>query len=242
MMLSLPPRAASPPSLLVSVRDPDEAEMVAAAGPCLVDAKDPAHGALGALPLATIRAIQAAVATRAATSAVAGEPADWDDLAQRITAIAMAGVDMIKVAWPRAGTAPPPQLPEILGAVRCPVVAVFFAEMRPGEDQAALAARSGFSGAMIDTSRKDGRRLVDHLPVAALTAFVRTCNALGLLSGLAGSLRLADITELAPLRPSYLGFRGGLCRNGGRENALDPARIAEALSRLDAVRHHETAA
>ncbi|RZK86999.1 MAG: hypothetical protein EOO66_20930, partial [Methylobacterium sp.] len=44
------------PRLLVSVRDADEAVMATRAGADLVDAKDPVRGALGALPVETIRA------------------------------------------------------------------------------------------------------------------------------------------------------------------------------------------
>ncbi|TXN31756.1 (5-formylfuran-3-yl)methyl phosphate synthase, partial [Methylobacterium sp. WL19] len=69
------------PRLLVSVRDAAEAAMATAAGADLIDAKDPDHGALGALPTGTVRAIVAAVAGRAVSSAVAGEPMDAASMA-----------------------------------------------------------------------------------------------------------------------------------------------------------------
>ena len=50
----------------MSVRDADEADLAARAGADLVDAKDPARGALGALPAATVRAIVAQVGGRTA--------------------------------------------------------------------------------------------------------------------------------------------------------------------------------
>ena len=47
--------------LLVSVRSPDEALLAARHGADLIDLKEPGAGALGGLPLATIRAIVAAL-------------------------------------------------------------------------------------------------------------------------------------------------------------------------------------
>ncbi|VUD74400.1 hypothetical protein MET9862_05029 [Methylobacterium symbioticum] len=98
----------------------------------------------------------------------------------------------------------------------------------------ALAA-AGLAGAMIDTASKDGRRLTDRLGPADLTAFTEACRAHGLLSGLAGSLRVSDIPSLAPHRPSYLGFRGGLCRARDRRLGLDPEALAEAVRTLRAL-------
>src|SRR5215212_6596608 len=116
----------STPNLLVSVRDASEAELAAAVGHCLIDAKDPGRGALGALPLETVQAIAATVHGRCPTSAVAGEPDTWDDLQESILGMVGSGVDMVKIAWPRqcglalhtAATARVRQFP-------CPVVALF---------------------------------------------------------------------------------------------------------------------
>ena len=47
--------------LLVSVRSVEEALLVAGAGADFIDLKEPSAGALGGLPLATIRAIVAAL-------------------------------------------------------------------------------------------------------------------------------------------------------------------------------------
>ena len=83
--MTLPQTASAPLRLLVSVRDPGEAECACAAGLDLVDAKDPERGALGALPPAVVGAIRARVAGRAVTSAVAGEP-EAADLAAAVRA------------------------------------------------------------------------------------------------------------------------------------------------------------
>ncbi|MDR7037284.1 uncharacterized protein (UPF0264 family) [Methylobacterium sp. BE186] len=236
---SLPSPAA--PRLLVSVRDADEAGLAAGAGADLVDAKDPDRGALGALPEARVAAILAAVKGRAATSAVAGEPAGAADLARCVSALSGTGADFLKVAVPPDLRRSPAALAAVAGAAPGRLIAVLFAEdgVAPG-DPAAFAA-AGFVGAMIDTASKDGRRLTDILAPATLSAFCAGCRAQGLLAGLAGSLRVEDIAGLAVHRPDYLGFRGGLCRGGDRRGALDAARIGDAVAALRALGRRDAA-
>ena len=215
--------------LLVSVRDAAEAALARDAGADLIDAKDPDRGALGALPPDTVRAIAAASGDRL-TSAVAGEPQDGREASACLAALAGTGVRYLKIAW-----APGRDATGLVLPVGLPVIAVLFAEDGPsGADMPALAA-AGFSGAMIDTRGKDGRRLTDHLALPLLAGFAAACRTHGLLSGLAGSLALDDIPVLAALGPGYLGFRGGLCAQGDRKGHLDPARIADAVRRLAAV-------
>ena len=85
---------------------------------------------------------------------------------------------------------------------------------------------------MIDTAAKDGRRLGDLLSAPRLSAFTADARLHGLLSGLAGSLTIADIAVLAVHRPDYLGFRGGLCFGSDRTRGLDAERVALAVQTL----------
>lgn len=219
------------PRLLVSVRDADEAALAAQAGADLVDAKDPARGALGALDTDRVRAIVARVEGRALTSAVAGEP-EAVGLAPCIAAMSATGVAFVKVAvraeWSEA------DLARAAAAAPGRLIAVLFAEGGAATDLVPRLGSAGFLGAMIDTAGKDGRRLTDHLPFPALAAFVHACRSHGLVSGLAGSLALPDIDRLAPLGAQYLGFRGGLCAGGDRRRGLDRGRVAEAVRALRA--------
>ncbi|KTS38609.1 hypothetical protein NS228_07625 [Methylobacterium indicum] len=226
----MPDSSSSRVRLLVSVRDAAEAALARDGGADLIDGKDPERGALGALPAETVRAIVAVSGDRL-TSAVAGEPRDAAEASGCLAALAGTGVGYLKIAW-----APGRDATGLLLPAGRPVIAVLFAEDGPdGADVPGLAA-AGFSGAMIDTRGKDGRRLTDHLDLPRLAGFTAACRAHGLLSGLAGSLRLDDIPDLATLRPGYLGFRGGLCAAADRTGRLDPARIAEAVRRLAAPR------
>jgi uncharacterized protein (UPF0264 family) len=229
----------SPPvRLLVSVRDAAEARVALRAGADLIDAKDPERGALGALPPATVRAIVAAIDGRAITSAVAGD-GTGTGLASAVAAMAVAGPRWIKIA---VGPASDAALTEAAAAAPGRLIGVVFAEDSfDGADLPARLAAAGFSGAMIDTRGKSGTGLRDILPTATLSAFVAACRGSGLMSGLAGSLRLADIPALAALGPDYLGFRGGLCRGGDRRQDLEEARIAEAVAALRMPRRADAA-
>jgi len=87
---------------------------------------------------------------------------------------------------------------------------------------------------MLDTADKTGGGLLAHQPVVRLAQFVAQAKKPGLLSGLAGSLKLADIPVLAPVGADYLGFRGALCRHHARTWALEPgalAALSEAMGR-----------
>ena len=217
-----------PPRLLVSVRDADEAVLACEAGADLVDAKDPERGALGALPAAQVRLMCERIGGRCATSAVAGEPEGDEALVAQVAAMAGTGVDWVKVALRRDHGA----LARAASAAPGRLIAVFFAEDGVRDDALPRLRAAGFIGAMIDTRGKDGRGLTDHLALPALSRFVAGCRRQGLLSGLAGSLRVGDIPALAALDPDYLGFRGGLCREGDRRQALDGQRVAEATRTL----------
>ncbi|TXN42957.1 (5-formylfuran-3-yl)methyl phosphate synthase [Methylobacterium sp. WL7] len=214
------------PRLLVSVRDPAEAEAAQLAGADLIDAKDPERGALGALEPALVDAIVARVAGAAVTSAVA------DPTPESVTAMAATGIDWVKTGLAPAQSRDPRALAALAEGAPGRLIAVLFAEDGPAADLVPALAQAGFAGAMIDTSGKAGVRLTDLAEPQALAAFTAACRSHGLMSGLAGSLRVTDIPALSVHRPDYFGFRGGLCRDLDRRNGIDPLRVAEAVRAL----------
>lgn len=216
--------------MLASVRDLDEARIVLDAGVDLIDLKQPADGALGALPPALIRDVVAFVAGRTLTSATAGniEP-DAQAVQAAMAGIAATGVDYVKAGlfparWQQgdrdyaAARACLGGLAPLAGARR---IAVMFADLAPPLDLVDAVADAGFDGAMVDTALKTGHSLPDVAATEWLAAFVERARARGLLCGLAGSLRRAHIPAMAQLAPDYLGFRGALCAGQARAQALD---------------------
>lgn len=221
---------------LASITDVAEARQVLTAGAAIVDAKNPHAGALGALPHDTVRAIVAVVGGRVPVSATIGDFPDMNPaaVAAAVAAMAATGVDFVKI-----GLLPSPTLADCLDALvplarRHRLVAVLFADREPDFKLIERLAERDFTGVMLDTADKAGGGLLAYQPVARLAQFVAQAKGAGLLSGLAGSLKLADISVLAPIGADYLGFRGALCRNHARTWALDPgalAALSEAMGR-----------
>jgi dihydroneopterin aldolase len=212
--------------LLASVTGGREAELAVTHGADIIDLKDPSRGALGALELSVVSDVVKTIAGRRPASAVIGDlPMEPDAIAAAVEAMAKTGVDFVKVGL-FAGS----ERKECIRALapfarRTKVVGVIFADIEPDNELISLMAESGFSGAMMDTARKDGRRLLDHADPAAIDRFVRGCRSQGLLAGLAGSLEAADVPRLLLLAPDYLGFRGALCDRHDRRAGLDPAEL-----------------
>lgn len=212
--------------MLASVADAKEAQTALAAGADIIDGKDPTHGALAALPRQRLAAIRGAVGAKAKVSATAG---DWPMIPARVCAavaeLAGGGLDFIKIGLLAEGEAVAAALAPL--AARQALIAVLFADRKPGASLIDAVASAGFAGVMVDTAQKDGRGLCDFLAPAAVAEFIARAHRAGLWAGLAGSLTLADIPVLLPLGPDFLGFRGALCA-GSRKSAIDPA-LARAV-------------
>jgi (5-formylfuran-3-yl)methyl phosphate synthase len=223
--------------LLVSVRSAAEAEIAVDAGAGLIDAKDPSSGALGPLSPGVVRAIVDCVAGRAPTSAAAGDDEDVEALVDGTGRMAATGVSFVKLGLGGAMLFAE-RIRALAGRLprEAPVVAVLAAEDKPAGEVVRYLAKSGFRGAMIDTRSKTGTRLTELISTADLARFVAVCRTEGLVSGLAGSLRIEDIEPLTRLDADYLGLRGGLCVGGRRAGALDPRRVVDAVQAIAAQR------
>jgi dihydroneopterin aldolase len=223
--------------LLVSVQDENEALVALEGGAAIIDFKDPSAGALGALPAPVITEALGQLRGRAVTSATAG---DWPLNAKAITPAVMrtgaTGVDYVKI-----GLLPGEALESCVealapAAARYRLIAVFFADrgVPLGILRALHAAH--FAGAMIDTFDKSAGGLRRHMGDGALEAFVDTALSFDLYTGLAGSLRVEDISALTPLAPHFLGFRGAVCEDARRGGALSAQRLRLVAGELERTR------
>jgi (5-formylfuran-3-yl)methyl phosphate synthase len=208
---------------LASVRDPAEAEAVLAAGADIVDLKDPEKGALGAVAPEVIEACVGRIAGRAPVSATIGDlPMTPDTIAHAVAATAALGVDDVKLGILPGGD--PEGCFAALRALdlRAGLILVFFADATPAFDPVGAAEAAGARGLMLDTAGKGEGALPDHMAMDAIARFVDAGKRAGLMTGLAGSLRMPHVASLLALRPDVLGFRGALCRDGLRNSGLDP--------------------
>jgi uncharacterized protein (UPF0264 family) len=208
---------------LASVRDPAEAELVLAAGADIVDLKDPAQGALGAVAPELIEACVAGIAGRAPVSATLGDlPMEPAGVAQAAASTAVLGVDDVKL-----GILPGGDPQGCFAALRTldrrtGLILVFFADALPAFDPVAAAIAAGARGLMLDTAGKRTGALPDHMAMDDIARFVKAGRRAGLMVGVAGSLRASHVAPLLALEPDVIGFRGALCRDGVRDRGLDP--------------------
>ncbi len=215
--------------LLASVTSEAEARLAAHGGADIIDCKDPAAGALGALPHAVVARIRGALPAHIPVSATVGDlVAEPQPVLDAARAMAATGCDLVKVGFFPGGDA----LATVahLGrhlAGRTPVVAVLMADAPRDRALVPALGEAGFAGVMLDTARKDGRTLLDHCPPGALRAFIAEARAVGLFAGLAGSLRHRQVPELLAFGADVLGFRGALCSASDRRSALDAAALAD---------------
>ncbi len=221
-------------AMLASVRSLDEARLALAGGADLIDLKEPSQGALGALDHAAVRICVNAIGGSRPLSATVGDDPDMDPdrITRAVDRMAATGVDYVKVGFfnrPRAV-----QCAESLArrTGRSKLIGVLFADDAADHAMIDSLARAGFAGVMLDTARKDGRSLRDWCSPDALDRFIGRARGLGLLTGLAGSLRPGDIEPLLAHGPDYLGFRGALCRNGVRGLELDAAKLAQVRNTM----------
>lgn len=221
-------------SLLASVRDMAEAELAWTGGADWLDFKEPAAGALGAVPEAVAAAAVRRYAGRLPLSATLGDC--WDTPAEipaRTRTLAALGMPYIKVGL-FAGSLSAPLADALHTAAEQTegLIAVCFAESPPTPRQITRLARLGCRGIMLDTADKRGGSLCDLLPLRAIADFVNGARAEGLLTGLAGSLRPVHVAPLRALAPDYLGFRGALCRGHARDAALEVGLVRQVRALL----------
>lgn len=221
--------------LLVSVRSVDEALLAAEGGADFIDLKEPGQGALGGLPVGTIRAIVATLRSHRHALPISATIGDvpmeaLDTILARVEAVGACGVDIVKVGIEHG--APARAVLDALATCGRTIVPVFIADR--GLDRALVehAAGLGFAGLMADTADKLAGSLFDVTP-SDLQAFVATARAARTLVGLAGALRTSDAPRLAALGPDFAGFRSAVCA-GARSDALDPDRLRGLVAAMRA--------
>lgn len=221
--------------LLISVRSVEEALTAARGGADFVDLKEPRQGALGGLPLATIRAIVDALRQAGHSQPVSATIGDVPvhelaEIQSRVSAVAACGVDIVKVGIDRDPAAAAAL--RWLAACGARVVPLFIADAGIDDDLVAQALALPFYGVMVDTADKSAGSLFDLVPQSGLLRFVQRARAASVLVGLAGALRQHQVPALRLLEPDFAGFRGAVCLGDDRTGALCATRIAALKTAL----------
>lgn len=213
--------------MLASVKNLAEARQVCALGVDIVDLKQPENGALGALSVNEVRQIVTQLDAQQSISATIGDleliPAT---VFHAVREMAATGVNYVKIGiFPHENPIATIQALSRLSQQGVQLIAVLFADSQPDFKLLTKLKTAGFCGVMLDTQNKQLGSLIQVLDWQLIQQFVFMARELGLLCGLAGSLKLTDIAALLPLQADYLGFRGGLCHDNNRIASLDPKQI-----------------
>ena len=220
--------------LLVSVADADEAAAAIAGGAHIVDAKDPARGAMGAVDPQALAAIRARVGLRAPLSAALGDAASEAQIEADVTRCAGLGIAFVKIGF--AGVASLARVERLAAAAQratpCSVVLVAYADAgRVGApDPEALldvAARSG-AGVLLDTADKAGPGLIDLFTPIGLAEWAARAHRMGLQVALAGRLTRDDLARARDAGADIAGVRGAACE-GGRRGRVSSAKVRELV-------------
>lgn len=218
--------------LLVSVTNIDEARIALENGADIIDLKDPAAGALGALPISLVKSVvnyvnTQSVANRRLTSATIGDlPMLPDLIVERVVQLFDTKVNFIKIGFFESTNYQP-----CLDALRniaqsgVKLIAVLFAENTYQADLVEAIKEAGFIGVMLDTAKKNGLTFMDYYSDEQRKAFAKKVIENHLSFGLAGSLKLQHVVIAKEINPTYMGFRGGVCDANQRELALNAEKI-----------------
>jgi uncharacterized protein (UPF0264 family) len=230
--------------LLVSVADAAEAQAAIEGGADIIDAKDPANGALGRVSLPALRAIRATVPSGIPLSAALGEvrfPNDISalfggiDVPLSFVKVGMLGLDAADCARSVAdGVARASRLPGEPG-----LVVVAFADVQGVAglsltEIAELAIREGADGLLVDTARKASGSLFDYCATADLREIQANLPP-EFTFALAGSLKPGDIPAASETNADVMGVRGAACESG-RASPVSSAAVARLVETMREVK------
>ena len=222
--------------ILASVASLKEASALASLPIDILDLKNPALGALGALELKDVHRIVETFPDQCISATVGDLPMVPEVIGRAVDAMAEAGVDYVKIGFFDSGDWQPvlDQLKPVADR-GVKLVAVLFGDQAFSLSVLPAFKAAGFEGIMVDTADKTRGGLLAYRELSWLEGFVQVGRSLGCLTGLAGSLSLGDIPKLKPLGADYLGFRGALCAES-RTGALDLSsaiRVCAAMAARD---------
>lgn len=220
--------------MLASVNSIEEALQALSANVDIIDLKQPALGALGALETDLVKNIVDVIDGRCPVSATVGDlPMQPEIVYRAVKAMAETGVDYVKIGFFPGGDWQETieQLATLPRSIA--LIAVLFADTQLNFAVIDSLANAGFKGVMLDTMNKNNGPLTQVMAKTDIARFVRLAKDRSLLCGLAGSLRLKDIAELMPYQPDYLGFRGALCLEHNRTAQLSRSSMMQIKQAID---------
>jgi uncharacterized protein (UPF0264 family) len=92
------------------------------------------------------------------------------------------------------------------------------------------ASDFGLRYVLIDTAIKDGRGLLQHLPLESLKERVAHARSMGLEVAIAGALRMEQLTLGAAIGAAWVGVRGAVCTHSSRTSPFCREKLEQAVA------------
>ncbi len=224
--------------LLVSPVDLSEAMAASVGGADIIDVKNPAEGSLGANYPWVIEEIKKALPPHAQISAtigdLTGKPAAASQAAYGLSKI---GVNYIKagllVSNPKDAEKIAESITKATENTNSKIILAAYADYKDTgtinpQTLPDIAENAGASGVMIDTHRKNGKTLFDHMTTEELKHFVDTAKEKQLITALAGTIQKHHLPKLKEINPDIIGIRSAVCKKNDRINGkIEKQKVEE---------------
>jgi hypothetical protein len=213
--------------LLVSPVNIEEALEAIKGGADIIDVKNPAEGSLGASYPWIIREIKDALPSSMELSAPLGD-LDYKPGTASLAALGLAelGVNYVKVGLhgiknKKEALQMGMKIVRSVRNLDTKVVLAGYADHRvigsvDPQELPEVAEKCRAQGVMIDTARKNGKTLLDHMSLEELQAFTMDAHSRNLFVALAGSVGIRDAEVLRKTGCDIIGVRGAVCSGGDR--------------------------
>lgn len=236
-------------SLLVSVRNLQEARAALDGGADIIDVKDPARGSLGrAQPHVTAEIVELVRRTSPGTivSAALGEVVEstWSEF-ESATPARLPSLDLVKsglsglhpaeVSWQQQWNGFRRTAAVLSDHTRW--VAAAYADHVRSRSPAVLDVldeghRIGSPVLLIDTFQKDRTNLLDWVPMSALHHLRNRTRECDMQLALAGRISTSLLPQLLEVDPDIIAVRGAVCEHGQRTATVSRDRVIQLVTAL----------
>ena len=224
--------------LLVSVRSEEEARRALEGGADLIDVKEPHRGSLGSASPEVWRDVVRAVAGRAPVSIALGEL--MHDAAD-LSSVDFPAIDFVKIGLAACGGCPTWQtrwraamhmVPQGVQRVAVAYADWSAADAPPPKEVLKLGCEMGCRAFLLDTLVKRSGTVFSVMDVRELERLLESARREHVMTVLAGSLDLQNISHACSLCPDVIAVRGAAC-DGQRTATIDLERVRELRDILD---------
>ncbi len=206
--------------VLGSIKNIEEASIIAEYNFDIIDIKNIEDGALGYVGDEQVRAITNKIKQKT-LSVTAGNqihPNSYS-MTNRIQLLNSLGVKYIKIGIFDIEHIKEHELfLKKISSLNIKKVGVLFADRAPDINQIINICKLDYDGLMIDTIDKSSKCTLDLLNNNLINNFVEKCHKENKFCGISGSMSYDNIEYAMKFKPDFIGYRGALCSSSNRKN------------------------